>query len=62
MLPTLRTPLAGLLLLALLACKKDGSSSAAPPQPAPPAAEATTFRNPLLASGGDPWVPDKDGF
>ncbi|UYZ62091.1 glycoside hydrolase family 43 protein [Hymenobacter weizhouensis] len=47
------------LLLGLWACKKDSQ----PYIPsAPPATETTTYRNPLLASGADPWVTEKDGF
>lgn len=49
---------AGVLLVGLVACKKD--KPAAPLTPAPP--ETTTFRNPLLASGPDPWVTEKDGY
>ena len=51
----------GLLLLAL-ACGK--SSPDNPPAPAPPPAPpaAATFKNPLLDSGPDPWVAQKDGF
>ncbi|MGI4743490.1 MAG: glycoside hydrolase family 43 protein [Janthinobacterium lividum] len=47
------------------ACSKGSSTSgggtAPAPQPAPPPA-ATTFTNPLLPSGPDPWVYQKDGF
>jgi GH43 family beta-xylosidase len=53
--------LAPLLLFGLLSCGKTGTSPAAPITPtAPPT--ATTFTNPLLASGPDPWVAQKDGF
>lgn len=51
--------LAPLLLGLLLGCKK--SPDAAAPVVAPPVA-STTFVNPLLPSGPDPWVYQKDGF
>lgn len=61
---TLRKYLAPGLLLLALACGK--SSPDNPPAPAPPvtppAPAATTFKNPLLNSGPDPWVAQKDGF
>ncbi len=55
---------APLLLLGLLSCSKDsGSSGGTTPTPTPtPAPAATTFTNPLLPSGPDPWVAQKDGF
>src|SRR5215213_1016774 len=49
------------LLVALIgpgACRKKGSS----PQPNPPAQTETTFINPLLNSGPDPWILKKDSF
>ncbi|WP_223827834.1 glycoside hydrolase family 43 protein [Hymenobacter armeniacus] len=50
-------------LLCLLALAGCNSSRTAPAAPAvvPPTA-ANTFTNPLLASGPDPWVVQKDGF
>jgi GH43 family beta-xylosidase len=47
------------------ACSKDGSSSGGTtptPTPPPTAPAATTFTNPLLSSGPDPWVAQKDGY
>ncbi|TVT38365.1 family 43 glycosylhydrolase [Hymenobacter setariae] len=50
--------LAPVLLAVLL-----GSSAAGGPGPGPgPAAAGPTFTNPLLPSGPDPWVVQKDGF
>ena len=51
-----------LVLLWLLSCSKDPGSSVAPAPAPPPAPAAATFTNPLLASGPDPWVEQKDGF
>ena len=56
--------LTSLLLLGLLACGKNsggGSSPTPTPTPTPPPT-ATTFTNPLLSSGPDPWVTQKDGY
>ena len=52
-----------LLLLGLLACSK-GSSPTPNPPPVPPTPQptSTTFTNPLLPVGPDPWVFQKDGF
>ncbi len=52
------------LVSCLLACKGTPAvAPAPPPTPTPtPAPSATTFTNPLLASGPDPWVYQKDGF
>jgi GH43 family beta-xylosidase len=52
------------LLVALLSCSKDSGSGGGntPPTPPTPAPSATTFTNPLLPSGPDPWVIQKDGF
>jgi len=47
------------------ACSKGGSASGGgtTPTPAPPAPPtANTFTNPLLPSGPDPWVYQKDGY
>jgi GH43 family beta-xylosidase len=48
------------LLSAGASCKNSDSGSQ--PTPAPPVTPATTYRNPLLPSGPDPWVSQKDGF
>jgi GH43 family beta-xylosidase len=53
------------LLVALLSCSKDSGGGGSTPTPTPPptpAPTATTFTNPLLSSGPDPWVIQKDGF
>ncbi|MET4105034.1 glycoside hydrolase family 43 protein [Hymenobacter sp. UYP22] len=57
---------ARLLSLALLAltfsCNSGSSPTPAPPTPPPPAPPtSTTFTNPLLSVGPDPWVYQKDG-
>ncbi len=49
------------LLGALVACQGT-TDSVVVPTPPPTAPAATTFANPLLASGPDPWVYQKDGF
>ena len=53
----------GLLLgLSLEACQKNVSTgTGTTPTPTPPVV-STTFTNPLLASGPDPWVYQKDGY
>jgi GH43 family beta-xylosidase len=49
-----------LLLLSLGACRREqGKTAATPPEST---AQATTFQNPLLPSGPDPWVLAKDGY
>ncbi|RSK34601.1 glycoside hydrolase family 43 protein [Hymenobacter metallilatus] len=48
-----------MLWLGLLSCKKSASGSDPAPPVGPPA--GTTFTNPLLPSGPDPWVYQKDG-
>ena len=50
-----------MLLFGLLSCNK---SPGTPPPVSPPVIPptATTFTNPLLPSGPDPWVAQKDGF
>ena len=53
-----------LLGLSLGSCNKSPSPTPAPPAPTPtptPTPVSTTFTNPLLASGPDPWVYQKDG-
>ena len=55
--------LAPLLLASLLDCKKaEPGASPTPPVVGQPPAAATTFTNPLLPTGPDPWVYQKDGF
>lgn len=51
------------LLLTASACQqtKQAPAPVVPPVVVPPTT-ATTFTNPLLASGPDPWVTQKDGF
>lgn len=52
-----------LLLVALLGCSSSSSSTApAPTPPTLPPAVSTTYTNPLLSTGPDPWVYQKDGF
>ena len=57
----IRNPLLYLLLgLSLVTCQKNvatSTSNSTTPTPA-----STTFANPLLATGPDPWVYQKDGF
>jgi GH43 family beta-xylosidase len=48
-----------LLALCLGACQKNVATGTTPP--AVPTPTATTFTNPLLASGPDPWVYQRDG-
>ena len=48
------------LLLIAVGCKKEVVGPT--PTPTPPANTDQTFTNPLLASGPDPWVYQKDGF
>ncbi|WP_246455376.1 glycoside hydrolase family 43 protein [Hymenobacter citatus] len=55
------------MLLVVLACGGGSSSDPAPAPPilppvTPPTTGAATFKNPLLNSGPDPWVYQKDGF
>ncbi|MCB2407872.1 glycoside hydrolase family 43 protein [Hymenobacter lucidus] len=49
------------LLLAGTACQKSKTAPFVPPV-VPPTTTATTFQNPLMNSGPDPWVYQKDGF
>ncbi|RSK48444.1 glycoside hydrolase family 43 protein [Hymenobacter rigui] len=49
------------LLWLTLACNSGSSPAPAPPTPPPPTTPtATTFTNPLLSAGPDPWVYRKD--
>jgi len=57
---TVRALLPVLLLGWLLGCKESSDSQSGPS--VTPLPETTTFKNPLLASGPDPWVIEKDGF
>ncbi|SFQ49777.1 glycoside hydrolase family 43 protein [Hymenobacter arizonensis] len=50
--------LATALVLGLLGCKKEPT----PVTVTPPTSISNTFVNPLLNSGADPWVTQKDGF
>lgn len=50
-----------LLSFTLAVCNKPASGGNNPPIP-PPAPKDTTFTNPLLSSGPDPWVVQKDTF
>lgn len=52
------------LLTGPIACRKtsSGTGSAGTPAPGPVAETSTTFKNPLLPSGPDPWVIYQDGF
>lgn len=54
-------PVLWLLLMAGPACQKTKPAPFVPPVVQPPAPGAT-FTNPLLPSGPDPWVYQKDGF
>jgi GH43 family beta-xylosidase len=55
--------LVSLLLTGTLACARLKNITTSNPIPTPAAAPtATTFTNPLLPSGPDPWVYQKDGF
>lgn len=51
-----------LALLVLLGCKDNSPSAVKPAPPVTPPVSGTTFSNPLLSSGPDPWVYQKDGF
>ncbi|HEX8659137.1 MAG TPA: glycoside hydrolase family 43 protein [Hymenobacter sp.] len=59
LIPAYRRLYLALSLLGLLSCKK-GSDPVVNPPVSPPVA-ATTFTNPLLSVGPDPWVFQKDG-
>jgi GH43 family beta-xylosidase len=49
------------LLTSAAACQQSSPKPFVPPV-VPPTTTATTFQNPLLASGPDPWVYQKDGY
>lgn len=52
------------LVVTSISCGKDsgGGGGVTPPPVVPPVVPATTFTNPLLNSGPDPWVVQKDNF
>lgn len=51
------------LISSTIACRKTtNSSTTVAPTPTPAVDTATTFRNPLLPSGPDPWVVRQDSF
>ncbi|QDA59668.1 glycoside hydrolase family 43 protein [Hymenobacter jejuensis] len=49
------------LLLASASCKKTNPGGTPTPV-TPPVVRSTQFKNPLLSSGPDPWVYQKDGY
>ncbi|MBV9962896.1 MAG: glycoside hydrolase family 43 protein [Parafilimonas sp.] len=51
--------IAFLFLCLMISCGKNADTSN--PNPPPPT-DTTTFKNPLLQSGPDPWVAQKDGY
>ena len=52
------------ILISLVSCTKSGTTTPVTPVVPPPVVvtPATTFTNPLLTSGPDPWVIKKDSF
>ncbi|UPL47724.1 glycoside hydrolase family 43 protein [Hymenobacter sublimis] len=50
------------LLLAVGGCGKDQAARPVTPSPPAPAPSSTTFTNPLLPTGADPFVAQKDGY
>lgn len=52
----------GALLFIAVGCKKNSGTTVQPPPVTPPPVDNTTFANPLLTSGPDPWVIKKDNF
>lgn len=50
-----------ILVITFTACKKSATNNATIPV-IPPVASNTTFTNPLLSGGPDPWVIQKDSF
>jgi GH43 family beta-xylosidase len=52
-------PLVYLLIFYIVSCGKDSGDN---PTPTPPPTDATTFTNPLLSSGPDPFVAQKDNY
>src|SRR4028118_2091455 len=53
--------ISSLLLFISLSCGKDNGGGVVTPPPQPPPS-VTTFSNPLLPSGPDPWIVKKDSF
>jgi GH43 family beta-xylosidase len=60
MIHPLYNSIAFIVFLIASSCGKNGSSTT--PVPSPPTPVDTTFTNPLLPSGPDPWVVQKDTF
>lgn len=58
----IRQYLIGFLLFVIISCKKENSPPQPPVTPPPPVNTDSTFGNPLLSSGPDPWVIKKDSF
>jgi GH43 family beta-xylosidase len=56
----IRVSLLAYFLLSLSGCKKSPDPGVNPP--VMPPVMATTFTNPLLSTGPDPWVTQKDGY
>lgn len=56
--------LAAVLTVSVLSCGKNGSVDPVTPPSAPDTTQVhnNTFTNPLLTSGPDPWVTQKDGY
>ncbi len=48
-----------LSFIIIIGCGKGSGNNPVTP---PPPADTTTFKNPLLSSGPDPWVVQKDGY
>ena len=52
-----------LFMVIAISCGKSSGNDPTPTPPVtPPATDTTTFENPLLSSGPDPWVAQKDGY
>src|SRR4051794_1608048 len=47
------------MIFCIISCGKDSGDN---PTPTPPPTDTTTFINPLLSSGPDPFVAQKDNF
>lgn len=50
-----------LLFTGIISCHKNPNTPTLTPLPPPPS-DTITFTNPLLSSGPDPWVAQKDGY
>ena len=57
---SIKQAVAVFLLLFIVSCSKENTAPAPPPPP--PVNTEKTFTNPLLSSGPDPWVIQKDSF